>query len=293
MSLTKVTYSMISAAPANAFDFGAVSDGVTDDSAAIQLAIDSLGSAGGLVLIPPDTIWVKSSLTIPSNVALFDLAAAGKTLHTTTNYFAFNNLGLTLGAPATGTRLFMSDSGTGANYLAFGMDTGPTPATYVCAGGGGSVAFTDSGNNTKASINVNNSNTNNPGFLAGFNAPNNGGFSAVGDSSLGNSLGVRLQDTSVGGVDWQLYVSGGATPVWGLYDVTNGENIFKFTKTYQQFYKPVIMPSYVVGSLPSASTAYQRAFVVDATATTFNSIVAGGGSNKVPVFSDGTNWRIG
>ena len=53
--------------------------------------------------------------------------------------------------------------------------------------------------------------------------------------------------------------------------------------------------STVVGSLPAAATAGSgaRAFVTDATATTFLSTVAGGGSNKVPVVSDGTNWLIG
>ena len=50
-----------------------------------------------------------------------------------------------------------------------------------------------------------------------------------------------------------------------------------------------------VTSLPSASSvgAGSRAFVTDANATTFASIVANGGSNGVPVYSDGTNWRIG
>lgn len=50
-----------------------------------------------------------------------------------------------------------------------------------------------------------------------------------------------------------------------------------------------------VASLPSAATAGQgsRAFVTDANATTYASVVAGGGSNKVPVYSDGTNWLIG
>ena len=50
-----------------------------------------------------------------------------------------------------------------------------------------------------------------------------------------------------------------------------------------------------VASLPSAATAGigARSFVTDATATTFLSTVAGGGSNKVPVVSDGTNWLIG
>ena len=50
-----------------------------------------------------------------------------------------------------------------------------------------------------------------------------------------------------------------------------------------------------VASLPSASAVQSgaRAMVSNATATTFYSIVAGGGTNVVPVFSDGTNWRIG
>lgn len=50
-----------------------------------------------------------------------------------------------------------------------------------------------------------------------------------------------------------------------------------------------------VGSLPSAATAGAgaRYMVNNANATTFASIVAAGGANVVPVFSDGTNWRIG
>ena len=50
-----------------------------------------------------------------------------------------------------------------------------------------------------------------------------------------------------------------------------------------------------VANLPAAGTVGNgtRYFVTDATATTFASVVAGGGANNVPVYSDGTNWRIG
>lgn len=50
-----------------------------------------------------------------------------------------------------------------------------------------------------------------------------------------------------------------------------------------------------VSGLPSISTVPQgtRRTVTDATVTTFASIVAGGGSNVVPVYADGTDWRIG
>jgi len=50
-----------------------------------------------------------------------------------------------------------------------------------------------------------------------------------------------------------------------------------------------------VASLPTASTtnAGTRTFVSDATVTTFGSTVVGGGTNTVPVYSNGTNWKIG
>lgn len=59
----------------------------------------------------------------------------------------------------------------------------------------------------------------------------------------------------------------------------------------QQFYST----PYTVATLPSAATAGAgaRAFVSDANATTFASVVAGGGANNVPIYSDGAVWRIG
>lgn len=62
-------------------------------------------------------------------------------------------------------------------------------------------------------------------------------------------------------------------------------------------YRPIVTRVYTVATLPAPSAAVppgSRAMVSDANATTFNSIVAGGGANTVPVFVDGAaNWRIG
>jgi hypothetical protein len=51
-----------------------------------------------------------------------------------------------------------------------------------------------------------------------------------------------------------------------------------------------------VASLPAATTAGIRRMVSDssvAASGNFGAIVAGSGANVVPVYSDGTNWRIG
>ena len=65
-----------------------------------------------------------------------------------------------------------------------------------------------------------------------------------------------------------------------------------------QFSTNEIIPAltvYTVATLPSAVTsgAGARSFVSNALAPAFGSTVAGGGSVKVPVYSDGTNWKVG
>ncbi len=53
--------------------------------------------------------------------------------------------------------------------------------------------------------------------------------------------------------------------------------------------------NYTVATLPSASTSGvgARSFVTDALAPNFNVTVVTGGAVAVPVFSDGTNWKVG
>ncbi len=59
----------------------------------------------------------------------------------------------------------------------------------------------------------------------------------------------------------------------------------------------LITPAVAVASLPGSPVAGQRAFVNDSNAISFaagvGTIVANGGTTKVPVFYDGTNWLIG
>lgn len=66
MSLTKATYAMIDGAPVNILDFGAVGDGITDDTAAIQAAIDS--TPNGLVFFPVGTYKISDSIQIKGSI---------------------------------------------------------------------------------------------------------------------------------------------------------------------------------------------------------------------------------
>jgi hypothetical protein len=59
MSLTKVSYSMITGAPVNVMDYGAVGDGTTDDTSAIVAAF----AASASVYFPAGTYLLKSKIT--------------------------------------------------------------------------------------------------------------------------------------------------------------------------------------------------------------------------------------
>jgi len=78
MSLTKVSYSMISDAPANVRDFGADPTGVADSLAAFNAAIASFTtvldysvySLGGTVVVPPGKYYLSGPLVISRSIVL-------------------------------------------------------------------------------------------------------------------------------------------------------------------------------------------------------------------------------
>jgi hypothetical protein len=55
------------------------------------------------------------------------------------------------------------------------------------------------------------------------------------------------------------------------------------------------LTNYTVATLPSAVTSGKgaRSFVTDALLPTFGSTVTAGGAVATPVYSDGTNWKVG
>jgi hypothetical protein len=99
------------------------------------------------------------------------------------------------------------------------------------------------------------------------------GQSIAGSSALSGAVLIGTGDGTVR-IDYNNTVSSGVGLLGAVVLVGNGGT---------------------VSGLPAASSALKgaRTWVTDATATTFYSTVAGGGSNVVPVFCNGTNWVIG
>jgi hypothetical protein len=54
--------------------------------------------------------------------------------------------------------------------------------------------------------------------------------------------------------------------------------------------KPVTLSQLPTAAMAGTGT---RAFITDGSTATFGATVAGGGANIVPIYSDGTNWKVG
>ena len=90
-----------------------------------------------------------------------------------------------------------------------------------------------------------------------------------------------------------------------IFSTGNGDarkiSLTAFANWLSTAFSSLTVSSYVkvtpvtVANLPSASVAGAgaRAFVTDATSSTFHANPVGGGVQIVPVYSDGTIWRIG
>ena len=68
MALTKVHNRMVAGSFASVIDYGATGDGVTDDTAAIQAAIDAVGATGGGLNFPTGTYKITSGLTVANRM---------------------------------------------------------------------------------------------------------------------------------------------------------------------------------------------------------------------------------
>lgn len=119
MSLTKVTFSMISGAVANILDYGAIADydenivgSGTDNSAAIQAAINAVAAKAtdGAVYIPAGRYKILTTLAVPYGVSIFgDGGVASGLFAENCDGISFTSYGYEIG------NMFYEDFGLTAN----------------------------------------------------------------------------------------------------------------------------------------------------------------------------------
>ena len=102
MSLTKVSYSMIYGSPLNALDYGAKGDGTTDDTAALQAALNAIPATGGALYIPTGTYKTTSTLSClgKSNVLIYGDGMGASVINASAVTSNLLVLGYTSGAPS-------------------------------------------------------------------------------------------------------------------------------------------------------------------------------------------------
>lgn len=103
-----------------------------------------------------------------------------------------------------------------------------------------------------------------------------------GGGSITNNYGIFVDDQTVAANNWAIKTG-------------KGLNEFGDTVKIHGVIETGIVYSVAGTPLPTAASVGMgaRAFVSDATVSTFASAYVGGGANKVPVYSDGTGWFIG
>jgi hypothetical protein len=270
----------------------------------------------------PAQIWLTSGLSYKFVLQ----TSLGVTIKTDDNIFASFELAkeigiaVGLGAGSVATNIAVGDTAldsntTGSNNTAAGYNalTGNTDGIQNVAVGSQALDANTSGDYNVAvgydalsAVSTSNYSTG-LGYRAINAATTNGGNTGVGADAL--LLTTGSNNTAVGYAAGNSLTTGSNNTVIG-YDadvssatvsneVTIGNSSVTSLRvpglTLTAGLKWINNGTQTVAALVAAGTAGAgaRAVVTDANATTFHAIVAGGGANVVPVFSDGTNWRIG
>ena len=232
---------------------------------------DTAPNLGGNLSLNSKTINGTGTINISGTITGSSLATSALTI--STNAITSNNGVINIGNSATASNVnIYSPTSTAVNVYgvpgtAFEIlsANGPlaSPTTLINNDGAGGIKF--SGRNSNNIYNT----------VASIYGVYKGPPSSLADPNL------KAQGIMYFGVG-----NGSATPTQASFDQNGVFTVPVLTTTVYS----------VAGTaLPNASGAGvgARAFVSDAVSPTFTTAYTGGGTNKVPVYSDGTAWRVG
>lgn len=292
-----------------------------------RLLVNSIGGGSGNIIVGTTTITggstgsivydnsgIVGEYTVGTGVATalgLNINGSGAITATTSPTFVTPLLGV-----ATATTLAIGGATIGGNALAV---TGATSLQVL-----NSTSYQTS-NGQGADISAAGINVYNAGVFSFSSTGNSGGTA---DTILSRSSAATIQhgaanaaspinqtiatqgsragtDTNIGGANLTIQSgtgTGTGTPSTLLLKspvaTTTGTGAQTQTTGLTINVGTAVLTNYLVANLPAAATAGAgaTAFVTDATNTIIVGLgltVVGGGSNKVPVYSDGTNWIVG
>jgi hypothetical protein len=129
--------------------------------------------------------------------------------------------------------------------------------------------------------------------LGDLNLPFSGNI--VGSGGISANTGTFTGNVTAANFEGNISITGNITGTSANVTLVAGEFSATFDNT-GLLTAPVVKTTAVLYSaLPLANTvgAGARAFVTDGNTNVFASTVIGGAGNAVPVYSDGTDWRVG
>ena len=291
---------------------------ITKLIAGANIGLSSTGADAGT-----GDVTVSAGVASATNTGLGSLALVSYT--TGTQNAAFGSLALRLNTTGSvnsaGGYSALSSNIGGINNSAFALNANPSGNQNSALGSNSLVANTTGINNTASGISALSGNTtgNYNSAFGGFSlSANIAGVSnsAVGYTTLGDINGASASyNTAVGyntgrgittGASNTILganITGLAAGLTGAIILAAGDGVSRIdygmsTAAVWTLAAPLKKLVKTVALLPGASSvgAGAEAFVTDATATMaagHGTAVAGGGSNKVPVYSDGSSWIIG
>ncbi len=250
----------------------------TPSSANLATAVTDETGTGALVFGTSPTISTKLTITGATETTSNPVIDATQT---------WNSSGVTF----TGVKLNVTSTASATASMLADLQVGSVSAFSVRKDG----ALTISGASSDASYIFGTAQFRTGSILIGFNSYGGASFANGAGSTVYGGVGTpgafitsALQYSWTSGAGSAGLDTGLKRGSAGVVTATDGSTGVGYYKT----------TGVAVGSLPSAATvgAGTRGFVTDALTTLalgLGTTVANGGSNKVPVYSDGTNWLYG
>ena len=286
-------------------------------------------SGSGTVVALSDSPTITTALTVTGNLQLTGDTTATQNIATnqTTNALLIGGAGaasgtITIGRGTTAGAQTVQIGGTG-NIITVGAASGIQPITIGRSGtalavvnintGGSGGKITNIASNCTSGTNTLNIGSTTTGlniFNVGTSAADQTfnlatdatistnaktlnlatGAANIVNVSLGTAQTAIATNITIGGdlsSNTINIASNGGTS--GSQSITIGSTVGTSTTTLNGIIK---QQTYLVANLPTGS-AGARSFVTNALAPTFGAAVAGGGAVGVPVYHDGTSWKVG